>query len=214
MEEVGKGHEAGGKALKAHLDGYNLVPSSRGEVKGPPREEFLHWGGDSDRLATRLNRWKISFKEHGPTVPGDAGPPAYRESDDALGLTGTAATWLHDARTGQDTRHSLPAPLRQSIYSRWAGYQDVNDAGRLGLGPAPRAVVIGCAKDTNAASTSEMARFETEALSTEQWAQGAAGRVAAAPAGGNRCHRPSAAVTSVAGFAAEAPRGLHRGNSG
>jgi hypothetical protein len=150
-------------------------------VKRRPREELFHWGGDGDRLATRLNRWKVSFKEHGPTVTGDAGPLAYREPDDALGLTGTAATWLHDARTGQDTRHSLPAPPRQSIYGRLAGYEDVNDAERLCLGPALRAVVSGRAKDTKAASASEMARFEAEALSTKRWAQGATRRVAAAP---------------------------------
>ena len=59
------------------------------------------------------------------------------------------------------------ALLRQSIYSRLAGYQDVNDAERLGLDPALRAVVGGRAKDTQAASTSEMARFETETHSTK-----------------------------------------------
>ena len=55
--------------------------------------------------------------------------------------------------------------LRQSIYSRLAGYEDVNDAERLCLDPAMRTVVGGQAKDATAASTSEMARFETETLS-------------------------------------------------
>jgi hypothetical protein len=86
---------------------------------------------------------------------------AYREPDDAPGLTGTAATGLHDTRTGQNTQHSLPAPLRQSINSRLAGYEDLNEAERPCLDPALRAVVIGRAKDTDAASTSEMARSET-----------------------------------------------------
>ena len=50
--------------------------------------------------------------------------------------------------------------LRQSIYSRLAGHEDVNDAERLCVDPALRAVVGGRAKDTKAASNSEMACFE------------------------------------------------------
>ena len=55
----------------------------------------------------------------------------------------------------------------QSIYSRLAGYEDVNDAERLCLDPAMRIVVGGRAKNQTAALTSEMARFETETLSTK-----------------------------------------------
>jgi hypothetical protein len=111
---------------------------------------------------------QIRLEFHGSTVTSDAGLLAYRQLDDALRLTSTAANGLHDTRTGQNKQHSRLALLRQSIYSRLAGYEDVNDAERLCLDPALRAMVGGCAKDNKAASTSEMARFETETLSTEE----------------------------------------------
>ena len=54
--------------------------------------------------------------------------------------------------------------LRQSIYSRLAGYEDVNDAERLSVDPVMRHVIGGRAADRLAASTSQVARFETEVL--------------------------------------------------
>jgi hypothetical protein len=121
----------------------------------------------NDPLRVDFDR-QIKVEFHGSTVTSDAGLLAYRELDDALQLTTTAATGLHDSRTGQNTQHSLLALLRQSLYSRLAGYEDVNDAERLCLDPALRAVVGGRAKEQTAASTSEMARFETETLSSKE----------------------------------------------
>ena len=120
----------------------------------------------NDPLRLAFDR-QLKLEFHGSTVTSDSGLLAYREFDDALALTGTAATGLHDRRTRQNTRHRLLALLRQSVYSRLAGYEDVNDAERLCLDPALRAVVGGRAKNQAAASTSEMARFETEILSSK-----------------------------------------------
>ena len=51
---------------------------------------------------------------------------AYRELDDALGLSTMAGETLADARTGKNERHALVALLRQSVFGRLAGYEDVN----------------------------------------------------------------------------------------
>ena len=125
--------------------------------------------GDShnDPLRVDFDR-QIKLEFRGATVTSDAGLLAYRELDNALGLTSTAASDLVDTRTGQNTQHGLLALLRQALYSRLAGYEDVNDAERLCLDPAMRIVVGGRAKDHAAASTSEMARYETETLSTKE----------------------------------------------
>ena len=81
-------------------------------------------------------------------------------------LTDTAADNLQDTRTGRNTRHGLAALLRQSLFSRLAGYEDFNDAQRLRVDPAMRTVVGGRARDHTAASTSEIGRFETDTLTT------------------------------------------------
>ena len=105
--------------------------------------------GDSPDDPLRVDfdhRIKLAF--HGSTVTSDARLLTYRELDDALMLIPTAASDLHDTRTGQNTQHSLLAFLRQSIYRRLAGYEDVNDAERLCLDPPLRTAVGGRAKGT------------------------------------------------------------------
>ena len=67
---------------------------------------------------------------HGATITSDAGLLAFRELDDALDLTPIASDYLQESRTGRNIRHHLVPLLRQSIYSRLAGYDDTNDAER------------------------------------------------------------------------------------
>ena len=73
-------------------------------------------------------------------VTSDAGLLAYRDLDKALGLFDGVPSVVQDLRTGRNIQHDLPALLRQSVYSRLAGYEDVNDAHRLSVDPTMRRV--------------------------------------------------------------------------
>src|SRR5258706_13550002 len=75
-----------------------------------------------------------------------------------------AGETLADARTGRNGRHALVGLLRQSVFGRLAGYEDVNDAERLRHDPAICWIVGGTAAHGNAASPSQMGRFETQWL--------------------------------------------------
>ena len=121
--------------------------------------------GESSKDALRVifdGSLKLEF--HGSKVTSDAGLLAYRELDEVLGLTVMAENRLQDWRTGKNTQHTMTALLRQSIYSRLAGYEDTNDAERLAVDPTMRQVVGARANDRDAASTSQMGRFETDVL--------------------------------------------------
>jgi hypothetical protein len=110
---------------------------------------------------------RIKLEFHGARITTDCGLLAYRELDDALGLTNIAITKLLDGRRGKNTRHELSGLLRQAVFGRLAGYEDVNDAERLARDPAMRAIVGRDGLDRAAASSSQMARFETEWLATD-----------------------------------------------
>ena len=126
--------------------------------------------GDAKKDNLRVGfdgRLKLRFL--GSQVTTDAGLLAYRELDETLGLTQMGADLLTDSGLGSNKQHGLLPLLRQSIYSRLAGYEDVNDAERLCVDPTMRHVVGGRASqpEKHAASTSEVGRFETDTLSTQ-----------------------------------------------
>jgi hypothetical protein len=123
--------------------------------------------GRKEALRVGFDR-QIKLEFHGASVTSDAGLVAYRELDEALGLTMMANDIFRDPRRGKNTQHALTAMLRQAVYSRLAGYEDTNDAERLSIDPAMRQVVGGRAKDRQGASTSQMGRFETEILTARK----------------------------------------------
>jgi len=81
-----------------------------------------HPAGESDGGAPRINfgrRLRLEF--HGSRITSDAGLLAYRELEDALGLTDLAGAALSECRRGKNTRHLLAGLLRQSVFGRLAG---------------------------------------------------------------------------------------------
>ena len=125
--------------------------------------------GESNDGVLRLDfDRRLTLQFRGSVITSDAGMLAYRELDDALGLSKMAGEMLADARTGRNGRHALVGLLRQSVFGRLAGYEDVNDAERLRHDPAMRWIVGGKAALGCAASSSQMGRFETKWLAAEK----------------------------------------------
>jgi len=125
--------------------------------------------GEKAREALRLQfdrRLRLEF--HGARITSDGGLLACRELDGVLQLTEAAPTYLRETRGGRNVQHEFVPLLRQSVYSRLAGYEDTNDALRLSRDPAMQAVVGRRALEKQAASSNTLSRFETEVLTTEE----------------------------------------------
>src|SRR5712692_8501141 len=105
---------------------------------------------------------RVDFQ--GSRVTSDGGLILIRELDERLGFGGLIEQCLTDSRRGKNTQFPFADLLRQSIYSRLAGYEDLNDAQRLSQDPTFR--LIGSEKvwDRGVALTSRLQSFETEML--------------------------------------------------
>jgi hypothetical protein len=104
----------------------------------------------------------------GSRVTSDGGLIPVRELDERLGFGELIAQRLTDSRRGKNTQLPLADLLRQSVYSRIAGYADVNDAERLSQDPTSRPIGSEKIWDRGAAPTSRLQTFEAETLAEEE----------------------------------------------
>jgi arylsulfatase A-like enzyme len=66
-EKLLKGHQAGSKTFKVHLDGYNQLPYLTGQQPAGARKEFIYFNDDGDLVAVRYENWKVVFEEQRAT---------------------------------------------------------------------------------------------------------------------------------------------------
>jgi len=104
-----------------------------------PVEVDTQWVTNKTSLQLSFNAsLKIDFQ--GSRVTSDGGLILVRELDERLASVDLIAQHLTDSRRGKNTQLPLADLLRQSVYSRIAGYEDVNDAERLSRDPAFRLI--------------------------------------------------------------------------
>jgi arylsulfatase len=63
VEKLKKGHKAGDKTFKVHIDGYNLLPFLTTKGVRSPRPGFVYFSDDGDLVALRYDNWKVVFME-------------------------------------------------------------------------------------------------------------------------------------------------------
>src|ERR1035441_9832950 len=132
------------------------------------------WCGGGQAVGEKEKRpFQLSFNSslkvdfQGSGVTSDGGLVLVRELDERLGFGELIERHLADAR-GKNNQLPLVDLLADAVYSRLAGYEDVNDAERLSQDPTFR--LIGSSKiwERGAALTSRLQSFETELLTQEE----------------------------------------------
>src|SRR5262249_36491114 len=63
IEKLKKGHQAGDRKFRVHIDGYNLLPYLTGKEAKSPRKGFMYFSDDGDLGGLRFDNWKVVFME-------------------------------------------------------------------------------------------------------------------------------------------------------
>jgi hypothetical protein len=106
----------------------------------------------------------LKFDSQGSRVTSDGGLILIRELDGRLGLKTLIEEHLSNSRQGLNKQFTLADLLRQSVYSRLAGYEALKDAERLAADPTFRLISSQRIWDRGAALTSTLHWFETALL--------------------------------------------------
>ena len=124
--------------------------------------------GESPKQAFQLsfNRFlRVAFQ--GSRVTSNGGLILVRELDERLGFGELIEQHLTDSRAN-NARLSFADLLRQSVYSRLAGYEDLNDAARVSADPTFRLISSEKVWERGVALTSTLHWFETDLLAREE----------------------------------------------
>jgi arylsulfatase len=63
VEKLKKGHKAGDKTFKVHIDGYNMLEFLTKKGVPSPRKGFVYFDDDGNLVALRAGNWKFVFME-------------------------------------------------------------------------------------------------------------------------------------------------------
>lgn len=96
-------------------------------------------------------------------LTSDAGVLILAGADRKLGLTRAMCNQIHDDRQSGKVRHEVEELLKQRVYGIAAGYEDCNDAARIGGDPALKlSCGRGPLRGANLGSQSTLSRFENQ----------------------------------------------------
>jgi hypothetical protein len=101
-------------------------------------------------------------------VTSNGGLILVRELDERFGLGELIGQHLVDSRTGRNRHFALADLLRQSVYSRLAGCEDLNDGARMSADPTFRLMGSEKVRERAVAPTSTLYWFETDLLARKE----------------------------------------------